>query len=102
MKDPNFHNIRIGLSDVVIQQCTDETALTNKQIMLQSITPKNFGRGIEPNFLDFVSLVQKGKKVVCDRSSNFDESAKNYLNCIDFSGRLVNIRISRPKQWPTD
>ena len=30
--------------------------------MLQSITPKNFGRGIEPNFLDFVTLVQKGKK----------------------------------------
>ena len=29
---------------------------------MQSMTPKYFGRGIEPNFFDLATLVQKGKK----------------------------------------
>ena len=61
-QDPHFNDIRVGLDDNDIKKCSDETALSNKKILMQSMTPKYFGRGIEPNFLDFVTLVQKGKK----------------------------------------
>ena len=61
-EDPNFDNIRIGLADDDIKKCTNEVALSSKKVLMQSMTPKHFGRGIEPNFLDLATLVQKGKK----------------------------------------
>ena len=53
----------MGLNDEEVKKCCDEVGLTSSKVMFQSLLPQLFGRGIEPNIIDFIKLSQKGKKM---------------------------------------
>ena len=51
------------MTDDELKNCVSETTLRGRQILRQSIRPKFIGRGIEQNFMDFVDMRSKGKRM---------------------------------------
>ena len=51
------------MTDDELKNCIPETTLSSRQILRQSIRPKFIGRGIEQNFMDFVDMRSKGKRM---------------------------------------
>ena len=83
-----------------MKNCADEMGLTNGKLLYQSLLSKSMGRGIEPNFFDFVNLMKKGKKMaekVSQRPAFMDGVPKELSKACE----VVNEPFLRKSELPS-